>query len=52
MVNDLSWLDVTQIVLLVSACFACFIWGKVKGVEEAVEALIEEGHLDPKKFEQ
>ncbi len=52
MVIDLSWLDVTQIILLLSACIACYIWGKYKGVEQAVEALIEQGHLDPSKFEQ
>jgi hypothetical protein len=47
MVIDLSWLDVTQIIWMLLACWACFYWGKEKGIEEAVTILIEDGHLNP-----
>jgi hypothetical protein len=47
MVIDLSWLVVTQIIWILLACWACFYWGKEKGIEEAVTFLIEDGHLNP-----
>lgn len=50
MVIDLSWLDITQILLLLAACLACFHWGKQQGIEETVITLIDEGHIKPEDF--
>jgi hypothetical protein len=37
----LNWLDITQIVLLLAACYACFLWGKFNGIDAAVSLLLE-----------
>lgn len=35
--NDLDWLDITQILLLLSACVACYTWGKYTGIAGTVD---------------
>lgn len=37
---DLSWIDFTQIILMLTACWACFAWGKYTGIHLCVEALL------------
>lgn len=37
---DLSWLNVTEILLLLGACWACFQSGKIRGVTEIVELML------------
>jgi hypothetical protein len=40
-----SWLDITQILLLLLACFLCYRAGKIKGAVELANALIDEGKI-------
>ena len=42
---DYSWLDVTEILLLLLACSVCYRAGKIKGAVELANALIEEGKI-------
>lgn len=36
----MDWLDITQIILLLSACTACFQWGKYSGITGTVDFLL------------
>lgn len=42
---DTSWLDITQILLLLLACLFCYRAGKVKGAVELANALIDDGKI-------
>lgn len=42
---DTSWLDITQILLLLIACLLCYRAGKVKGAVELANVLIDEGKI-------
>ena len=42
---DTSWLDITQILLLLLACALCYRAGKVKGAVELANALIDDGKI-------
>jgi len=35
------WLDIISIILQLGACFACFVWGKVSGIANLVNTLLE-----------
>lgn len=37
----MPWLDITQILLLLGACFFCYLWGKVTGVTGTVNLFLE-----------
>lgn len=37
----MEWLDITQIILQLAACFACYTWGKTTGVSLVVNVLLE-----------
>ena len=52
--NDalLSVGDVIQIALMLAACYACYIRGELKGIEETVTELIDRGLLDEKELEE
>lgn len=47
-----EWLNVIELLWLVGACYACFIWGKNKGVEETVTLLIEQEILTEKDLKK
>lgn len=36
-----SWLDITQILLMLGACYACFHWGKYDGVSTVIQLLLD-----------
>jgi hypothetical protein len=42
---DYSWLDITEILLLLLACSLCYRAGKVKGAVELANALIDDGKI-------
>lgn len=44
--------DLIQITLMLAACYACYIKGELKGIEETVTELIERGLLDEKELEE
>lgn len=37
----MEWLDITEIVLQLAACYACFTWGKTSGISLTVNLLLE-----------
>jgi hypothetical protein len=37
----LDWLDLTQILLLLVACYTCFLAGKFRGVHAIIDLLLE-----------
>lgn len=45
-------MDLIQMVLMVVACYACYVRGKVEGIEITVTELIDRGLLDPEEFEK
>lgn len=42
---DLSWLDITEILLLLLACSLCYRAGKIKGAVDLANALIDDGKI-------
>ena len=44
--------DVIQIALMLAACYACYVKGELKGIEETVTELIDRGLLDEKELEE
>lgn len=48
----MNWLDITQLILLVTTCWVCYNAGKIKGVSELVEILLEKKMLTEKDFEK
>lgn len=44
--------DLLQIALMLAACYACYVKGKVEGVEDAVTELIDRGLLDVEELEK
>lgn len=47
-----DWLDITQIILQVSACYACYVWGKTSGVSDVVELLMEKKIITEQDIEK
>lgn len=37
----MNWLDLSQIILLLAACYACFLAGKFRGVHAIIDLLLE-----------
>lgn len=37
----MEWLNVTEILLQLAACFACYIWGKTSGISGVVNLMLE-----------
>ena len=48
----MDWLNLTEIFLLLGACWACYNAGKIKGVSELVEILLERKMLTREDFEK
>ena len=44
--NVFSWLDMGQIFLMLGACYACYKAGHVKGVQDTIEYLEDEGIIE------
>lgn len=49
---DLSWLNITEILLSLFTCLACFIWGKTRGVEGTIGLLLEHKIIDDTDLEK
>lgn len=50
-----DWLSIIELVWLVGACYACFVWGKQNGVTLAIDLLLQEkiiSHKDLEKLEK
>lgn len=50
--NEWEWLDTVQLGLTLLTCFACYSAGKVTGVSDAIELLIEEKLLKKSDLEK
>lgn len=50
--NILDWLDITQLFLLVSACIACFNWGKLTGITGTINMLLSKKVITEKDLEK
>ena len=48
----MEWLDITQIIMLLAACFSCFMWGKSIGICTAIEALLHKKIITEKDLEK
>jgi hypothetical protein len=44
--------DLIQIALMLAACYACYVKGELRGIEETVTELIDRGLLDEKELEE
>ena len=47
-----DWLNITEIILLLGACYACFIWGKHSGIENVVNLFLEKKIITEKDLEK
>ena len=47
-----EWLDLTQIILLLAACWACFAWGRMSGISAAVNLLLEKKIITERDLEK
>ena len=52
--NDVIFtgMDLIQIILMLVACYACYVKGKVEGIEDTVTELIDRGLLDLDELEK
>mgnify|MGYP003660642713 CR=1 FL=1 len=50
--NIFSVLDIIQIVLMLLACWACYVRGRVTGMQDMIEELADRGVLDLEKLEE
>lgn len=48
----MNWLDITQILLLILACYGCFQAGTVKGINDAFNFCVNERLIDKAKLEE
>ena len=46
-----EWLNLTQIILMVGACYACHLWGVHKGVSDTIFILLEKKLVTQKQLE-
>jgi len=49
---NLDWLNILEILLLVSACWACYFRGRVNGVHSVIELFLEEKIITPRDLEK
>jgi hypothetical protein len=48
----MEWLDITQIIMLLAACFSCYMWGRSIGISAAIEALLHKKIITEKDLEK
>lgn len=48
----MEWLNLTEIILQLAACFACYWWGKTSGINNAIEFLLERKIITEKDLEK
>jgi hypothetical protein len=49
---DITWLNISEIILLLSACWACYFRGRVNGVHSVIELFLEEKIITPRDLEK
>lgn len=48
----MNWLDITEIILLVLACYACHVSGVIKGMNRAFDFCVSEKLVDEAELER
>ena len=48
----MEWLNLTEIILQLAACLACYLWGKSTGIGMAIEALLSKKIITEKDLEK
>jgi hypothetical protein len=48
----MTWLDITQLILLVLACYFCFVSGKIRGMNDAFNFCVNENLVDKDELER
>jgi len=48
----MEWLNLTEIILQLAACLACYLWGKSIGIGAAIEALLHKKIITEKDLEK
>jgi hypothetical protein len=48
----MEWFNVSEIILQLAACFACFLWGKTEGINDALEVLLKRRIITEKDLEK
>lgn len=48
----MEWLDITQIIFQLAACYACYIWGRSIGIGEAIGVLLHKKIITEKDLEK
>ena len=48
----ISVMDIIQIALLLAACFACYVNGKIKGISSVINDLLDHGKITLKDLEE
>lgn len=49
---DFTWLNLTEIILQLLSCWACFWWGKNNGIGLCIEALLHRKIITEKDLEK
>ena len=50
--KKMTWLDITQLILLVLACYFCFVSGKIRGMNDAFNFCVNENLVDKDELER
>lgn len=48
----MDWLDFTQILLMLGACYACYMWGRTGGIEDAIVTLLDKKIITEQDLEK
>jgi hypothetical protein len=48
----MEWLDLTQIILQLAACYACHVWGRTNGIGDTIEVLMEKKIISEQDLEK
>lgn len=49
---DITWLNISEIILLLSACWACYFRGRVNGVHSVIDLFLEEKIITPRDLQK
>lgn len=48
----MEWLNLTEIILQLAACLACYLWGKSIGIGEAIGVLLDKKIITERDLEK